>query len=121
MPKQFKYQREVLEADSTSGSYDRQLHGVAMDNHEPLLVCMDALIRYAKAFKFWIGDPLSHGDYVLGAYWLDALKSVHALLNGLGAVAMESGAMMVDSKSNAAMENLFWEALEIAGYEEEDL
>ena len=81
--------------------------------HEPLLVAMDALLRYAKAHERRFESKLGE-DYVLGPAWFDALKGVRALLNGDGAVAHERG-VTTDSKDNGALEALYWKACDIAG------
>lgn len=87
--------------------------------NEPLLIAMDGLLRYAKAYRLRIGSPLAN-DGFLGEPWLEAAKGIRALLNGDGAVAMERG-ITTDSKDNGVIEEMFWTALKIAGFEEKDL
>lgn len=100
-------------------SVSYQSHYIGMANTEPLIVCMDALIRYAKAHQKRFDSQLAE-DYVLGPEWLSAAKAVRALLNGDGAVAHELE-RNTDSKDNGAVEGMFWDAMKIAGFKEEDL
>ena len=86
---------------------------------EPLLIGMDGLLRYAKAYKARFESPLCD-DGVLGPAWLKAAKGLRYLLNGDGAVAMERG-YSTDSKDNGVIEAIFWHALAAAGYQESDL
>lgn len=57
---------------------------------------------------------------MLGDEWLAAAKGVRALLNGNGAIAMRKN-ITTGSKDNGVIEALFWAALEMAGFTEEDL
>src|SRR5262245_26111744 len=102
-----------------SGTVSRESAALGMNEREPLIVAFDALLRYAKAYRRTYEAPLAD-DGVLGGPWLDAAKSLRALLNGDGAVAMERG-ITTDSKDNGMLESLFWKALDIAGFEEGDL
>ena len=86
---------------------------------EPLLIAMDGLLRYAKAYEKRFEGKLA-ADYVLGDEWLAVAKGIRALLNGDGAVAMERG-ITTDSKDNGVVEEMFWAALSAAGYTEGDL
>lgn len=86
---------------------------------EPLLIAMDGLLRYAKAYEKRFERKLAE-DYVLGPEWLASAKGIRGLLNGDGAVAMERG-ITTDSKSNGVIEETFWAALAVAGFEEKDL
>lgn len=86
---------------------------------EPLLLCMDGLLRYAKAHKLRFESTLSE-DYVLGDPWLAAVKGIRALLNGDGAVAHEKG-YNTDSKDNGVIESVFWAAMNAAGFTDENL
>lgn len=88
-------------------------------NDEPLLLALDGLLRYAKAYRQRFESPLAE-DGVLGPCWLDAAKGLRGLLNGDGAVAMERG-VTTDSKDNGALEGIFWHALRAAGFGEADL
>jgi hypothetical protein len=90
-----------------------------MNGVEPLIVMMDALIRYAKAHEKRFESKLAE-DYVLGPLWLNAAKGVRGLLNGDGALAHEEG-WNTDSKDNGAVEGMFWDAMALAGFKEEEL
>lgn len=92
---------------------------LGQNDGEPLLIAMDGLIRYAKAYEKRFESKLAE-DYVLGPEWLAAAKGIRGLLNGDGAVAMERG-ITTDSKSNGVIEEMFWAALSIAGFGEKDL
>jgi len=86
---------------------------------EPLLIAMDGLLRYAKAYNRRFENELAN-DYVLGPEWLAAAKGIRGLLNGDGAVALERG-ITTDSKDNGVIEEMFWAAFGIAGFKESDL
>jgi hypothetical protein len=86
---------------------------------EPLFYALDGMLRYAKAYRVRFEGPLSE-DYVLGVEWLAAVKGLRGLLNGDGAVAMESG-RSTDSKDNGVCEEIFWHAMKAAGFTEEDM
>lgn len=92
---------------------------LGMRNGEPLIFAMDALLRYAKAYERRNEGKLSN-DGVLGPCWLAAATGLRGLLNGDGAVAMEMG-VSTDSKDNGVIEEIFWEAMAAAGFEEGDL
>lgn len=117
----YQYQKEtVAQAEKVPANVvSGRAHRLGMANNEPLIVAMDAMIRYAKAHKTRYDSPLSE-DSVLGDEWLNAVKGLRGLLNGDGAVAMEKD-ISTDSKDNGAVEGMFWDALKIAGYKEEDL
>jgi hypothetical protein len=119
-----KYQDETREeyeniATSCRGTVAHQSAALSMNEHEPLLVALDSLLRYAKAYRKRFLQPLAE-DGVLGDPWLDAAKGIRALLNGDGAVAMERG-ISTDSKDNGMLEGLFWRAIETAGFTEGDI
>lgn len=86
---------------------------------EPLFFAMDGAIRYAKAYKARFEQPVKE-DYVLGPEFLSWITGLRGLLNGMGAVAMERGSTR-DSKDNGTLEAMFWAAMEIGGFTEEDL
>lgn len=92
---------------------------IGADRHEPILIMLDSLLRYARAHEHRFESKLSE-DYVLGPVWLDAIRGTHALLDGDGAVAHELG-VTTDSKDNGACESLYWSALAVAGFTEADL
>lgn len=84
---------------------------------EPILLALDGLLRYAKAYEKQFESKLAE-DKILGAYWLDAIESIHGLLNGDGAVALEKG-VTTDSKCNGVMEDIYWAAKCAAGFADE--
>ena len=86
-------------------------------NGEPLLFILDGLLRYAKAYEQRFESKLAT-DPVLGDAWFEAIKSVHALLDGDGAVALEMG-ITTDSKSNGVCEDVYWAARNAAGFVDE--
>lgn len=87
-------------------------------HQEPLFYAMDGAIRYAKAYQRRHKEFLKH-DYVLGPHFLAWITGLRGLLNGDGAVAMERG--MRDSKDNGTIESMFWSAMALGGFTEEDL
>jgi len=101
------------------GCVNEQSHALGMKLGEPLLVAMDALYQYASCYKSRYGGKLA-SDMVLGEYWLESLQGLRRLLNGDGAIAMQRG-ITTDSKDNSAMETLFWECMDVAGFTEADL
>lgn len=120
-PSVYALQPETMEAcfKVPAGTVAERSMQLGLGQCEPLLVAMDALIRYAKAYETRFEGKLA-ADYVLGDEWLAAAKGIRALLNGDGAVAMERG-VTTDSKDNGVIEEMFWSALKAAGYEEKDL
>ena len=117
----YPYQPETIAAFGKLGHRTvAQSEAMAgMDREEPLLVCMDALLRYAKAYEKGFESKLSE-DFVLGPEWLDAAKAIRGLLCGNGAVAHERGTS-TDSKDNGMIEEIFWAAMRFAGFGEEDM
>lgn len=101
----------------TPGTVSERAHKLGLENGEPLIIAMDALIKYAQAYKDRFEQPLCE-DGVLADPWLDAVKGIRALLNGDGAIAMIKG-ITTDSKDNGCVESMFWDALASAGYTEE--
>lgn len=75
----------------------------------PLLNALDALLWAAKTHKRKYESRIAE-DNCLGPPWLDAAKGVRCLLNG------DFGPI-----DNGTLEELFWIALEAAGFEEKDL
>src|SRR5690349_10693663 len=71
-------------------SVDEAAHLMGMRQGEPIIVMLDCLLQYALVYKVRYEGNLAN-DQVLGGYWIDALKAVHGLLNGDGAVAMQRG------------------------------
>ena len=117
-----RYQTETIEhyikLDTDTMSYNA--HKKGLKENEPIIVAMDAMIRYAKAYSKAYDISLSC-DYVLGQNWLEIVKGIRGLLDGDGVVAMESEKPSRDSKDNGTVEAMFWDALNIAGFEEKDL
>lgn len=115
------WQSETLERARKvpDGTINGLAHERGMDQNEPIILMLDSLLRYAKAYEKRFEGKLA-GDHVLGAAWLDAVRAVRALLNGDGALAMENG-WTTDSKDNGACAEMFWTALRVAGFGEGDL
>jgi hypothetical protein len=99
------------------GTVSEQAHKQGMTEGEPLIIAMDALLKYAEAYQIRFERPLFE-DNVLSDPWLEAAKGIRALLNGDGAIALKRG-ITTDSKDNGCIESLFWDALRMAGYTEE--
>jgi len=122
----YNYQHETVDAYAKvpERTIANQEHSIGMNGTEPLIVILDSLIRYAKAHEASMGSKLSE-DYYLGPCFLSALKNTRNLLNGNGAVANEisakTGKPCRDSKDNGACEAIFWDAMRIAGFTEEDI
>lgn len=99
------------------GTVNRQAQNRGLLHGEALLVAMDGLLRYAIAYERRFDSKLAE-DGVLADHWLYSLKGIRGLLNGDGCEAMWFG-WSTDSKDNGALEDIFWAALEAAGYTEE--
>jgi hypothetical protein len=117
----YKYQNETVQAyrKIKEGTVAQKEMELGLHNYEPLIVAMDSMLRYAKAFKKNYEGLISE-DGVLGEYYLDIISGIRGLLNGQGAVAMEKD-MSGDTKDNGAIEELFWKCMDVGGYEEKDL
>lgn len=116
-----KYQNETIQeirklTDGTIAAHSAQL---GAHENEPLLVCMDALLRYAKAYKRAYDTPIGN-DNVLGHGYIKALVGVRILLDGMGAVAMERS-ISTDSKDNGVIEALYWECCKVAELDGDNL
>lgn len=90
--------RTVADAEQTKG----------MAVAENVIIAMDVLYKYAMEHKGRYGSTLNE-DSFLGPYWLQAIQGVRGLLNGAGYF------------DGGALEEVFWRALEVAGFEESDL
>lgn len=101
------------------GTMAEQSHKRGMEAGEPLIILMDCLLKYAEAHRTAFESLLAE-DYVLGPQWLTAAASVRRLLDGNGAVA-NLKEIPTDTKDNGAVESLFWSALAMAGFTEDDL
>lgn len=86
---------------------------------EPLLIAMDSMIRYAKAYRIAQDSPVGE-DGVLGPEFGNVIAGLRALLNGDGAVAMERG-LTTDSKDNSMIESMYWTACKLAGLDGDNL
>ena len=93
---------------------ERHSHEFGMSHGEPLTIAMDALYRYALAYPVSMGAKLAD-DYVLGRAWLESIRNLRKLLNGDGGAAWLHG-RTTDSKSNGVLEELYWLAVDAAGY-----
>jgi hypothetical protein len=101
------------------GSQEEAKHKFGMQEGEPLIVIMDALLNYAEAYRDRQGEMLAT-DGVLGQPWLEAARGIRALLNGQGAIAMRKD-ISTDTFDGGAVEGMFWNAMGMAGFTEEDL
>lgn len=103
----------------TRGTVSAHTMAIGRVYKEPLLVSMDAMLRYAKAFEHAYGFKLGE-DRVLGECFAEAIKGLRGLLDGQGAVAMERG-LTSDSKDNGLIEEIFWQCCEVAGLDGDTL
>lgn len=115
------YQTETLAAaaDIPQSTVNGQSHRIGMQRGEPIIVILDALLSYAKSYRYRYESALCD-DHVLGVYWRDALQAVHGLLDGDGGEALRLG-RTTDSKDNGACEKIYWAAMEAAGFKDETL
>lgn len=116
---QYQYTDATLDAARKlgSGTIAERDHKDGLRNGEPLIVAMDALLKYAQAYRVRYECGISE-DGVLGDEWLAAVKGVRGLLNGDGAIGLTSQHGLRDSKDNGCVESVFWAALDAAGYTE---
>ncbi len=103
----------------TQGTVSTDAMRFGVRRAEPLLLGLDGLLRYAKAYGARFEQALAT-DAVLGTHWLAAAQGLRGLLNGDGAAAYEAD-RRTDSKDNGVLEAVFWAALREAGFTEEDL
>lgn len=117
----YRYSAEAIaEANKlTIGTVNEHAHKYGMENGEPLIVMMDALLKYADAYRTRFEQPLAD-DGVMGGPWLNAARGVRALLNGDGSIALQKN-ITTDTKDNGCVEAMFWAAIQRAGFKEEDL
>lgn len=117
----YKYSSETINAANRLGvgTVDEHAHKSGMLAGEPLTVAMDCLLKYAQAYKERYESGLAD-DHVLGPLWLDSMKGLRGLLNGDGSEAMRLD-ITTDSKSNVALESVFWTAMAVAGYSDTDI
>lgn len=118
---EWTYSWEAIKAarNIPQGTVSEQSHAIGMRDGEPLLIALDAAHQYASTYAARFGSKLA-SDYVLGDHWLEWVKAIRGLLNGDGAIAMQLD-RSTDSKDNSAMEELFWSAMDLAGFTEKDL
>lgn len=114
----FRYSAETIAHANRIpvGVVNEHSHKMGMTEGEPLIVAMDCLLKYAEAYRLRFEAPLAE-DQVLGEWWMDSIKSLRKLLNGDGAIAMRLN-ITIDSKDNSAVEGMFWDALNHAGFTE---
>lgn len=117
----YRYSAETVAAANRIplGCVNEYSHKLGMERGEPIIVMLDCLLKYAEAHHVRYNSTLAE-DHVLGDIWLSALKSVHGLLDGDGAVAMMLG-RTTDSKDNGACESVFADCLRMAGFDREAL
>lgn len=117
----YRYSAEAVTAANKIplGCVNEKAHKDGMLNGEPLTIAMDCLVKYAEAYQIRFEQKLSE-DYVLGPEWLKAATAIRALLNGDGAIALKNG-ITTDSKDNGCIEDMFWSALALAGFGQEDI
>lgn len=100
---------------------------ISIQNAEPVLVMLDAAIKWAKAYRARFERPVSEDS--MAAQEIGAiLAGARALHNFDGAKKMERDARNLDapsdwtdSKENGMLESLYWTACEIAGIDGNDL
>ncbi len=99
------------------------------ESAEPLLVMMDAAVRWVKAYRARFESPAGD-DYMAKPEIGSILSGIRGLINFDGAAAMEhdvAGGLDTprrgysDSKDNGVIESLYWKACEIAGIDGESL
>lgn len=101
------------------GTVSEQAHKYGMEQGEPLIVAMDAMLKYAQTYRRRFENTLAE-DYVLGKEWLTVVTGLRALLNGDGQVAMAKD-ITTDTKDNGCVEALFWDAMAAADFKESDM
>ena len=105
----------------TPGTIASASHQRGMDNAEPLIVAMDSMLRYAKAFERAYGSKVG-ADGVLGKEYARVISGLRGLLNGNGAVAMErERGITTDSKDNGVIEALYWECCRVSGLDGDNI
>jgi hypothetical protein len=117
----YRYSAEAVTAANRipTGTIAEHAHKIGMTFGEPLTIMLDSLLKYAESYRIRHESPLSE-DYVLGPAWLRSIAATRELLNGDGADAMRKN-ITSDSKCNGALESLFWDAINHAGFTEADV
>lgn len=101
------------------GTVAKQSAALGIEGQEPIVCAMDGMIRYAKTYAKRYDRKIGE-DYVLGPEFASVIKGLRGLLNGDGAVAMETG-RSTDSKDNGMVEAMYWTACELAGLDGDTL
>lgn len=120
----YTYQPETVEAirqlDNTCpGTVSHRAMATGAANAEPVLIILDAAIRWIKAYRTRF-DDFPGNDYMARHEIGAILAGARALLNFDGGYANEAG-LLRDSKDNGTLENLYWTACELAGLDGNDL
>jgi hypothetical protein len=118
---QYRYTPETIAQANRlpAGTVAEHAHKYGMEQGEPLIVAMDAMLKYAQTYRRRFESPLAE-DFVLGDYWKSAIVGLRNLLNGDGQVAMAKD-ITTDTKDNGCVEALFWDAMKAAGFKEGDI
>lgn len=101
------------------GTVSEHAHKQGMLEGDALIMAMDALIKYAEAYRIRFDAPLAD-DYILGKSWLTAATSLREMLNGDAELAMRRN-ITTDTKDNGCCEGMFWAGMRHAGFEEKDI
>lgn len=119
---QFKYNAQPETLDElgklTPNTVSHQSAWIGYNHGEPLLVAMDAMLRYAKAYAT-ANESLIGGDGFASDPFKQAIQGIRALLNMDGGVAFERD-RNTDSKDNGVIEALYWHACREAGIDGDD-
>lgn len=117
----YRYTAETVAAANRipNSCVNEMAHKVGMERGEPVIVMLDSLIKYAEAYRIRFESALAD-DPILGDQWLAALTAAKGLLDGDGALAMKFG-HTTDSKDNSACEQMFEDALNLAGFNRAEL
>lgn len=101
------------------GTVAAQSMALGRIHNEPLLVAMDGMLRFVKAYAAHYELKLVD-DNVLGREYAKVISGLRGLLNGDGAVAMEQN-ITTDSKDNGVIEALYWECCKVGGFDGDNL
>lgn len=116
----YTYSKATLEAANKLplNSVAERDHKLGMKQGEALILGIDGLYKYAEAYLKQYERALSD-NYVLGASWLKAVIGYRELLNGCGHLFMAGRTH--DTFDAGACEAVFWKAIEMAGFTEQDV
>jgi len=116
----YTYSKATLEAANKLplNSVAERDHKTGMKQGEALILGLDGLYKYASAYSKQYERALSD-DYALGASWLKAVVGYRELLNGGGQLWMNGRTH--DTFDAGACETVFWKAIEMAGFTEQDV